>query len=192
MHRHKHSMHGFTLVELMITLSIAAILLTQAVPSFTAMIANNRITSQINELVTAINMGRSEAAKRNTTVILCGSATPSAATPSCIGAGATGWLLFASGDANASYNSGADTLIRVGTFNQASIQVSASAGVSGDGLQINANGSTNEGGNIAIIAVCDDRDNNGTFDVAYGKEIRIQPSGHIQTVASPIATCTPA
>lgn len=192
MNRNKHTMAGFTLVELMVTLSIAAILLTQAVPSFQAMIANNRITSQVNELVTAINMGRSEAAKLNTTVILCGSANPTATTPSCTSGSVAGWLLFASGDGNNSYNSGADTLIRVGEFRQTSIQVGASSAISGNGLQINANGSTNESGNIAVLAVCDDRDGDGTFDVANGKEIRVQPSGHIQTVSSPIATCTPA
>ncbi len=186
--RNKDSQTGFTLIELMITLSIAAILLTQAVPSFRTMIANNRIVSQINELVSAINYGRSEAAKLNTTVILCGSANPTVAVPTCGGA-VTGWLLFASGDANNTFDA-ADTLIRVGTFNQTIIQVNAS-GALNDGLQLNANGSTNEAGVTAILAVCDDRDGNGSFDVAFGREIRIQPSGHIQTVSSPIATCSP-
>jgi len=180
---------GFTLIELMVTLAIAAILLSVAVPSFQAMIANNRITSQLNELVTAVNYGRSEAAKSNTTVILCGSANPTVATPAC-GGTATGWLLFASGDANNTYDAATDTLIRVGTFIHASIQVSVNAALA-DGLVINANGSTNEGGVTAIAAVCDDRDNDGTFDVAFGRELRVAPSGHIQAVSSPIATCSP-
>ena len=184
-------MQGFTLVELVVTMSIAAILLTQAVPSFNAMIANNRITAQVNELVTAINMGRSEAARLNTTVIMCGSANPTTATPACGGA-VTGWLLFASGDTNNAFNTGTDTLLRVGTFNQAVIQVGASAAFTGNGLEITSNGSTNEGGAVGILAVCDDRDGDATFDVAFGKEVRVQPSGHIQTVSSPITTCTPA
>lgn len=187
MNRNKRTTGGFTLIELVVTMAIAAILLTQAVPSFRAMIANNRITSQINELVTAINYGRSEAAKLNTTVILCGSANPTAATPAC-GGTVAGWLLFASGDTNNTFDA-ADTLIRVGTFVQSNIQVGANS-VFDDGLQINANGSTNEGGTTGILTVCDDRDGDGTFDVAFGKEIRIQPSGHIQTVSSPITACS--
>ena len=184
------ALRGFTLIELVVTMAIAAILLTQAVPSFRAMIANNRITTQINELVTAINYGRSEAAKLNKTVILCGSGNPTVASPSC-GGTVIGWILFASGDANNSFDAGTDTLIRVGTFNQSLIQVGASSAFD-NGLQINANGSTNEGGLTATLAVCDDRDGDGTFDVTYGKEIRVQPSGHIQTVSSPITTCNPA
>ena len=187
MNRNRHTTSGFTLIELIVTMAIAAILLTQAVPSFRTMIANNRITSQINELVTAINMGRSEAAKLNTTVILCGSANPTDATPAC-GGDVEGWLLFASGDANNTFDV-ADTLIRVGTFGQSGIQVGAN-GAFDNGLQINANGSTNEGGTPAILAVCDDRDGDGTLDVAFGKEIRVQPSGHIQTISSPIAACS--
>lgn len=189
-HNNWHKIRGFTLIELIVTMAIAAILLTVAVPSFRAMIANNRITSQINELVTAVNMGRSEAAKLNTSVILCGSPDPAAAMPICDNAAVTGWLLFASGDNNNSFDA-ADTLIRVGTFNQTMIQIGASAALN-DGLQINANGSTNEAGATAIIAVCDDRDGDGSFDIAHGKELRIQPSGHIQTISSPIASCNPA
>lgn len=189
MNRNRRAINGFTLIELMVTMAIAAIILTQAVPSFRAMIANNKITSQVNEFVTAINMGRSEAAKLNTTVILCGSGNPTAAAPSCGGA-VIGWILFASGDANNTFNSGTDTLLRVGTINQTIIQVGANSAFD-NGLQINANGSTNEAGVTAILAVCDDRDGDATFDVAFGREVRVQPSGHIQTIPSPITTCSP-
>lgn len=60
--------HGFTLVELMIGLAIAAIVLTLGVPSFTDMVRNNRMTSQVNELVIALNLARSEAIKRGTSI----------------------------------------------------------------------------------------------------------------------------
>jgi type IV fimbrial biogenesis protein FimT len=56
---------GFTLVELMVTLVVAAILLTVGVPSFLETIRRNRTTSQANELVTALNLARSEAVKRS-------------------------------------------------------------------------------------------------------------------------------
>lgn len=60
--------YGFTLVELMITLTIAGILLTIGVPSFQNMIRNNRTVTNANNLVTALNLARSEAIKRGVPV----------------------------------------------------------------------------------------------------------------------------
>lgn len=62
---------GFTLVELMITLAVAVILIAIAVPSFTSLIASNRLTTVANELTDASNVARLEAIKRNTNTQLC-------------------------------------------------------------------------------------------------------------------------
>jgi len=59
---------GFTLVELMVTVIIGAILLSVAVPSFTNLIRRNQITTYANEFGTAVNLARSEAIKRATSV----------------------------------------------------------------------------------------------------------------------------
>jgi type IV fimbrial biogenesis protein FimT len=61
---------GFTLLELMVVVSIAAILLGIAIPSFNATIRNNRLTAYANELVTALNVARSEAVKRGQEVVV--------------------------------------------------------------------------------------------------------------------------
>lgn len=66
--QHSSSEGGFTLVELMVTLAIAAILMTMAVPSFTEMTKNNRLTTQTNQMVTALNLARSEAINRRATI----------------------------------------------------------------------------------------------------------------------------
>ncbi|MFD2273237.1 GspH/FimT family pseudopilin [Undibacterium arcticum] len=53
---------GFTLIELMITLTIAAILLAIGVPSFRSLIQNQRMTTTVNDLFFfAINLTRSQA-----------------------------------------------------------------------------------------------------------------------------------
>lgn len=55
---------GFTLVELMVTIAIAAIILTIGVPSFRSLIDNQRITTVTNDLFSAIKLARSEALSR--------------------------------------------------------------------------------------------------------------------------------
>ena len=57
-------------MELMVTIAIAAILIGIAIPSFTSTIASNRLTTSANELVTALNLARSEAVKRGQQVVV--------------------------------------------------------------------------------------------------------------------------
>ena len=64
---------GFTMIELLIVMAIAAILATVAVPSFWTLIQNQRATTQANNLVTAVNLARSEAARRGDQVEICAS-----------------------------------------------------------------------------------------------------------------------
>lgn len=63
--RHPAAMRGFTLVELMVTVSIAAILLMAGVPSFVEFQRNSELTGAANSLLASINAARSEAMKRN-------------------------------------------------------------------------------------------------------------------------------
>jgi len=61
---------GFTLIELLITLIIAGILLTIAVPSYQDFVRKNQTITNANNLVTALNLARSEAIKRGVQVTL--------------------------------------------------------------------------------------------------------------------------
>jgi type IV fimbrial biogenesis protein FimT len=66
--KNKKPISGFTLLELVITIAIAGILMAMAIPSFNAMMRNNRLTTYANEMVTSLNLARSEAIKRGVNV----------------------------------------------------------------------------------------------------------------------------
>ena len=62
---------GFTLIEMIVTVAIAAILASIAIPSFTKMIERNRISTGTNEFLGALIFARSEAVKRSQNVTVC-------------------------------------------------------------------------------------------------------------------------
>ena len=69
----RDSLKGFTLIELMVTLAVTAIVLTIAIPSFQAQILNNRSISLGEDFAAAINYARAEAIKRAGRVSICAS-----------------------------------------------------------------------------------------------------------------------
>lgn len=67
----RKTISGFTLVELMVVIAIAAIVATIAVPSMSRWIASQRLQMRAEQLVTLFQFSRSEAMRLNTPVIIC-------------------------------------------------------------------------------------------------------------------------
>ena len=63
--------HGFTLIELMVTIAVMAIIATMAAPSFGNLISEQKLNRSVRELVLSINQAKSQAALMKTTVALC-------------------------------------------------------------------------------------------------------------------------
>jgi len=60
--------NGFTMVEMVVTVAILAIMAAIALPSYTKLIANNRADSETNDLYQALNYTRIEAINRGLSV----------------------------------------------------------------------------------------------------------------------------
>lgn len=73
---------GFSVVELMITVAIVAIIATVALPSFNDLIVQNRLSSQANELVAGASLARTAAIETNSGGGLCPNRMDRASRPS--------------------------------------------------------------------------------------------------------------
>lgn len=62
---------GFTLLELMVALTVLAILLGIGVPSFNAFVETSRLRTAVHDLNTAVLTARSEAVSRRQNAIAC-------------------------------------------------------------------------------------------------------------------------
>src|SRR3984893_16700788 len=87
---------GFTLTELMVVITIVAILMGIGVPSFKYVTTANRVSSEVNGLLGDLQFARSEAIKEGQTVSACASADGAtcsgAPPPPAVGKG--GWIVF--------------------------------------------------------------------------------------------------
>ena len=110
----KHRSHGFTLLELMIVLALAATIFAIGTPSFNEFRRNNRLTGIANDFLGAIQTARTEAIKRQVPAAVC----PSDDGTSCSDGGSFhGWIAFVDGDNDCARVTADDTepLLRVET-----------------------------------------------------------------------------
>ncbi|WOX06688.1 GspH/FimT family pseudopilin [Microbulbifer pacificus] len=153
---------GFTLIELMIVVTILAIVMAIGIPSFTTMIKNNRLTAAVNDLAGALHFARAEAVRRGRSVQV-------QALNNDIANGLRVWF---DTNSNSSFNDGEEMrVVRLaGTSG-----ITATAGVTNLNMTYSARGSVSGAGNELKITLCDDRSG------SHGKELRLLASGMLRT-----------
>jgi type IV fimbrial biogenesis protein FimT len=99
---------GFTLVELMTTVAVVAILSTIAYPSFQGILRSNRMAATSNQLIGALSLARSEAVMNTRGAGVCASTVGT----SCDGSAWTqGWMVWSDPNRSGTFDSG-DTVLR--------------------------------------------------------------------------------
>ena len=164
----KHS--GFTLLELMITLAIIGLVMAFAVPSMSTFIKNDRLSSQINNLVGHLAYARSEAVLRSQQVGLCASDD----TTSCTATNwADGWILYVDLDSSSTFNTD-DIILRV---QQALSGNNTLTSTMGNNFIYDNRGFSSNGA-VGTFSLCDDR----LLD--HVKSISISNTGRVRQVLS--------
>jgi type IV fimbrial biogenesis protein FimT len=164
---------GFTILELMVGITVMGVLLGIGVPAFNDIIRNNRTAAQTNELVAALTIARSEATKRGLPVSVCAANTARTACAAADAASwANGWLIYT------------DRLGTPGTVDTDDEILQTSEPVSGGlGVTSNAVGFVRFGANGALTEAVDI-----TFDVVHDhctgtnrRQVEVERTGRLNT-----------
>jgi type IV fimbrial biogenesis protein FimT len=81
--RARHIARGFTLIELMMSLVVLAIIVALGAPALMSFVVQGRMTSQINDLLADVSLARNEAASRGVRVVICASTNSTSASATC-------------------------------------------------------------------------------------------------------------
>lgn len=138
---------GFTLVELIVTMSLAAIVLAIAVPNFQNLIRGYGLTATANDFVAFFNLTRSEAIRRGSSVSLCKTANGAACTTA--GGWEGGWMVFADPNANGVIDSG-EEVVKVHESLGGQSTFSSSSGTAGSLITFSGSGFVTQSGTLAL------------------------------------------
>jgi len=142
---------GFTIIELLIVLTIVGIFGMIAVPGFLQTIQDNRLTAQANDLLGAMYLARSEAIKLRDDVVVCRSSD--GATCSSGTSWDEGWLILHDIDTDNDGIDDTNVIIRVGSSLDGDNAVYASADIT-DAVTFSSRGLANAQGTWQL---CDTR-----------------------------------
>ncbi len=172
---------GFSIIELMVTLAIVAILAAVALPSFEGVLRSNRLATYTNQLVASLTLARSEATRNPTGAALCTSTNGS----TCGGGWNDGWMVWIDVNGNGNPDAG-ERVVRYTQGNPKLALASTALPAAGGSLKIrfDARGRTVGAAQTYTIDVQPD-------DCPSGKDLvrrlSVRSTGQVQTTHE---TCT--
>jgi type IV fimbrial biogenesis protein FimT len=176
----RSSHKGFTLVELMITLTVASILVGVMVPNMRDFIRNNRLSGGVNDMLHSLQVARTEAIKRqNGNVVMCGTANPTAADAAmaCDYLTFNGWFVFQDTNGNWQHDNGEPVIERHALLDTSlTVKTDANDRI----VSFSPSGFANPAGvrvPVGTIVICDSRGVLQFGNTATARTLLIAPTG---------------
>ena len=183
---------GVSLIELMVTISIAAILLAMGAPSFISMLKKNKLEAQASDFTSGLNTARSEAVLRNVRATMCHSANGT----SCGGEWEDGWIVFVDdGGIPGTVEAGEEILLVNDGLDHASYTLRGNNNVA-NRVSFGAQGYSLGFNGQLVLCFDEDNDGSGDFDDENASVTIISSSGRIRIVKPSngdvtVVDCTP-
>jgi type IV fimbrial biogenesis protein FimT len=166
---------GFTIVELMVTIALMAILAGVLAPNLRDFILNMRLTGDANDLMTDLMLARSEAVKRVTSITVCGKKnsgdTACGADPSWT----AGWLIVIDANQDGKQDAGTTPIKLGGPVSGSNTLTNTANGPNKGTITYSATGIATTG--IATLALCDTVRSN-----KYGRVIDVSAQGRARVI----------
>lgn len=136
---------GFSLIELMVTVALVAILLAIGLPSFQGSMRSNQVATGTNELMASINLARTEAIRNPNGAAMCASSDGE----DCVGDWNDGWIVWISGDTDNDPDGDDDRVLRY-VEGRGNLDISADSTGLGDTIRFDNRGRSTEARTLTV------------------------------------------
>jgi len=179
---------GVTLIEALVTLAIISVVLAIGVPAVREIVATNRMSVAVNDLVTSLHLSRAEAGRNSSQTVICATTAWASPAATCEGGNlADGWIVFIDDNPRNSARDAGETILLghepIGT----GINLTSTDLVRFSSLGI---ATADVPGDINFL-LCDDRGNRDAGGITAARMINMTPTGRPHVVTTPADVVCP-
>jgi len=162
-------------MELVITITVITLLVALAVPNMQSILNRNRLIGKTNDIITAINLARSEAVTRSSTAGACPSTDGFACSA---GDWNQGWIVWVDNNGDSIFNAGEEV----------HVNNTATSATAAEQVTVAASGNINAGVTFTPLGMTT-LAGPATFNIDHtnarqGRVITLSPFGQLTTVCS--------